>query len=95
MKTYWVYILANRNRRLYLGMTSELERRLWEHRNGVRSRFASRYNMHQLVFVEDYSSANDAIARERQLKRWGRDKKIALIEQHNPEWRDLSEDWYV
>ena len=94
MKTYWVYILANKNRRLYIGLNSDLEGRLWQHRNGVRSRFASRYSMSELVYVEDYSSANDAIARERQLTRWRRDKKVALIERQNPEWRDLSADWY-
>ncbi|HYH11170.1 MAG TPA: GIY-YIG nuclease family protein [Thermomicrobiales bacterium] len=88
VKTYWVYILANTNRRLYLGMTSDLERRLWEHRNNVRSWFASRYNMHRLVSVVAHVSVGDAIARGRQPERWGRDKKMARNEQLNPEWRD-------
>lgn len=92
MKTYWVYILANKNRHMYIGMTSDIEGRIWEHRNGIKSQFASHYNMTRLVYIEDYSQVYDAIERERQLKTWRRDKKVALIEQENPEWRDLMEE---
>ena len=91
-KTYYVYLLASRTRRLYLGITSDLERRVWEHRHGVRSTFASGYNMVRLVWFEDFGWVDDAIAREKQVKRWRREKKIALIEAENPEWRDLADE---
>ena len=92
-RTYFVYILASKTRRTYIGITSDLERRVWEHRRGVRSTFASGYNMVRLVYVEEYSNADDAIAREKQIKRWRREKKLALIERENPQWRDLADEF--
>jgi putative endonuclease len=95
MRIYYVYIVASKTRRIYIGMTSDLERRLYEHRRGIRSTFASGYNMVRLVMVEDFGRVEDAIARERQLKKWRRDKKVALIEQHNPSWKDLAKEFDI
>ena len=89
MRTYTVYILANRRHRLYIGVTSNLTRRLHQHRTGTGSRFAARYAMRRLVLVEVYASPLEAIAREKQLKQWSRGRKLALIEQVNTHWEDL------
>ena len=90
MRTYYVYILASFRRTLYVGVTNNIERRLWEHRNGHGSAFVRRYNVNRLVYAEETSDILAAIAREKQIKAWRRSKKIALIEAVNPEWRDLS-----
>ncbi|HSN69790.1 MAG TPA: GIY-YIG nuclease family protein [Thermoanaerobaculia bacterium] len=90
MKTYWVYILASRTRALYVGMTNDLERRLYEHRNGLGREHAFRYREVKLVWCEVFSNVNDAIANEKRIKSWRREKKIRLIENRNPEWRDLA-----
>ena len=90
-QVYYVYILANRSRTLYVGVTSNLARRIHEHREGLGSKFVSRYAIHRLVHVECARNPRDAIAREKQLKRWSRPKKIGLIEESNPEWDDLAE----
>ena len=93
MKTYVIYILANKPRgTLYIGFTNELKRRMKEHRSGVIDGFSKKYNLKMLVHVEQYEYVNNAIAREKQLKRWHRDWKINLIEQQNPKWNDLYED---
>ena len=89
-RVYYVYVLANRSKTLYVGVTNNLARRLDEHRAGLGSKFVSKYGIHRLVHVECAPSPRDAIAREKQLKRWSRTKKIALIEESNPEWDDLS-----
>ena len=89
-RTYYVYILANRSRTLYTGVTSNLARRLYQHRSGLIAGFTGRYAVHRLVHVETATSPRDAIAREKQIKRWTRAKKIALIEAANPTWEDLS-----
>jgi putative endonuclease len=87
-----VYILVSPNRRaLYIGVTTDLGRRLEEHRLGL-SVHTSRYNITRLVYIESHDTAPDAIEREKQLKRWRREKKIALIETANPEWLDLSSE---
>jgi putative endonuclease len=91
---YYVYILASVSRVLYIGVTNDLERRIIEHRQGITPGFASRYHVHRLVHIETYPSAGSAIAREKQLKHWRREKKTALIEAENPGWRDLSEGWF-
>ena len=90
-RVYYVYILANRSRTLYVGVTSNLARRIREHREGSGSKFVSRYAVHRLVHVECTPKARDAMAREKQLKRWSRQKKIVLIEESNPGWSDLME----
>ncbi|MEL6613101.1 MAG: GIY-YIG nuclease family protein [Bacteroidota bacterium] len=90
-KTYHVYILANRALVLYIGMTSDLGRRMAEHRAKAVPGFTARYDIDRLVYVEAYTDVHDAIARERQLKGWRRTKKLGLIAQQNPQWRDLTE----
>lgn len=87
-----VYILASPNgRALYIGVTTDLGRRLEEHRRGL-SNHTAQYNISRLVFIEAHETAPDAIAREKQLKKWRREKKIALIDSANPEWLDLSSE---
>ncbi len=89
-RRFWVYILASRSRVLYVGVTGNLDRRIEEHRSG-RSRFTRRYQAKVLVDFEVFEWVWEAIAREKQIKRWRREKKKALIERFNPEWRDLSD----
>ncbi len=93
MKTFCVYIMSNRTRTLYIGVTSDLRRRVYEHKSRRTPGFTSRYAMDRLVYVEPANDALSAIEREKQLKRWRRSKKVALIESVNPEWRDLTIDW--
>ncbi|MEO1479944.1 MAG: GIY-YIG nuclease family protein, partial [Bacteroidota bacterium] len=90
-KTYYVYILANRALVLYVGMTSDLGRRVAEHRAKAVPGFTARYDIDRLVYVESYADVHDAIARERQLKGWRRTKKLDLVARQNPQWRDLTE----
>ncbi len=90
---YWVYILARWSRVLYIGVTSDIEGRLYEHRIEDPRLFTSRYRVHRLVYIEEYTRVDDAIDREKQLKRWRRDKKIALVESENPDWIDPSREW--
>ena len=91
MRTFYVYILASRSRTLYVGVTNDIVKRLAQHRTGT-STFSARYRCVRLVFVETAPDARTAIAREKQLKQWRRDKKVALIEARNPAWDDLSAD---
>jgi len=89
-----VYMMTNRSRRtLYTGVTNNLERRVWEHQQGIGSEFTTKYRVHILVYYENYPDIRDAIVREKQIKGWRRSKKEALIAEMNPEWRDLSLDW--
>ena len=88
-RAYFVYILAGRTRVLYVGVTNNIVRRVVEHRNGIGSRFTRRYGVHQLVYMESTPDVVAAIRREKQIKAWGRSKKVALIESVNPGWRDL------
>jgi putative endonuclease len=91
MRRGYVYILASGKRgTLYIGVTNDLARRVYEHRQGHASKFTKRYSVHNLVWYEEYSIMPEAIQRETSLKRWKRDWKIALIEKNNPEWTDLS-----
>ncbi|MEP6729790.1 MAG: GIY-YIG nuclease family protein [bacterium] len=94
MRQYYVYILASRSRRLYVGFTNELLRRTFEHKNGMIPGFTKQFNINCLVYFEATSHALAGIEREKQIKRWTRERKFYLIERHNPEWRDLSEGWY-
>lgn len=92
MKGGWVYILANRYRgTIYIGVTADLTARLWQHRNGAGSSFARKYNVSRLVHAEFLPSIEEAIAREKALKKWRRKWKIELIESVNPEWIDLGD----
>jgi putative endonuclease len=89
---FHVYILASRRHgTLYIGVTNSLSKRLEQHRDGDGSSFVKAYGVHRLVYVESYDRVDEAIAREKQLKRWKRDWKIELIERDNLEWRDLSD----
>jgi putative endonuclease len=92
MRQFFVYILASKSRRIYVGVTNDLERRLYEHLSGAVS-FTARYHIHRLVHFETTASAIAAIEREKQLKGWLRSKKIALIESSNPTWTALSASW--
>jgi putative endonuclease len=89
-KTFYVYILASYPQRLYIGLTSDLEGRMWQHRTKSTPGHTSKYNIDRLVHVEEFAQADDAIARERQLKNWSRQKKIDLIVRENPNWKDLA-----
>ena len=87
---FWIYIVTNRNHSvLYIGVTNSLSRRSWEHDEGIGARFPSAYRCNKLIYYEHYTDADDAFARETQLKKWSRSKKIALIERLNPSWLDL------
>ena len=89
---YYVYILTSKeNTVMYVGVTNDLKRRVKEHKSELIPGFTKAYHVHRLVYFEQYSEVDRAIAREKQLKRWIRAKKNALVESINPEWRDLSE----
>ena len=91
MNTYYVYMMTNEyNNVLYVGVTNNLERRVYEHQSGLIEGFTQKYNVHKLVWYECCHDVKDAIAREKQLKGWIRSKKEALIREMNPEWRDLN-----
>jgi putative endonuclease len=94
-KEYFVYIMTNRSRTLYTGVTNNLERRVYEHKHKLLPGFTSKYNITRLVWYESGDNINVAIMREKQIKGWLRAKKIVLIESINPEWKDLSEEWYA
>jgi len=89
---YYVYILTSRSGTLYIGMTNSIERRLREHKSGEFDGFASKYHCNRLVYLEGFDDVRNAIDREKQLKGWRREKKIALIEARNPRWQDLAEN---
>ena len=89
MKRYYVYILSSKNKVLYYGMTNELSRRIYEHKNGLIDGFTKKYNVHNLVYFEIQKDLESAIKREKQLKNWHRQWKINLIESKNKEWKDL------
>jgi putative endonuclease len=92
-RTYWVYILASqRNGTLYIGVTNDLSRRVYEHRTKQVKGFTPRYGVAMLVWYEAYGDVNEAIAREKNLKTWHRAWKLRLIEEMNPDWRDLYEE---
>lgn len=90
----FVYILGSKGLRLYTGVTTNLEQRISQHNTKSISGFTARYNIDRLLYFETFGEIEPAIAREKQIKRWRRDKKLALIRSANPEFRDLSEDWY-
>ena len=93
MKQYYVYIMTNRSKTLYIGVTNNLQLRIYEHKHYLVAGFTSKYLITRLVYVEETSDVNAAIAREKYIKGWLRAKKVALIESLNPDWRDLSEEW--
>ncbi len=94
MKNYYVYILTNKSKTLYIGVTNDLVRRLYEHKNKIIEGFTKKYNISMLVYYETFSSIENAIRREKQLKNWHREWKVNLIENVNKEWKDLSEELF-
>ena len=92
---YYVYILTNKdNRVMYIGVTNDLARRVGEHKSELVDGFTKRYHVHNLVYFEEYSDVNEAIAREKQLKGWSREKKNALVASKNPDFVDLSSELF-
>lgn len=91
---YFVYIMTNRSRTLYIGITNNLVRRVREHKTGVGSGFTTKYKLDRLVYFERFEDVHNAIEREKRIKGWLRIKKIALIVSMDPSWNDLSEEWY-
>ncbi len=94
MKEYCVYIMSNLARTLYVGVTNDLERRVYEHKRGLVEGFTKRYSLTMLVYFEATDDVGAAIEQEKRIKGWLRSKKVALVESENPDWKDLSEDWY-
>ena len=94
-RVYYVYILTNRSHApLYVGVTNDLVRRVYEHRNRLAKSYASKYNITMLMYYETTNNVESAIAREKQLKGWLKKRKIALIESVNPNWKDLAMEWF-
>ena len=94
MKQYYVYILTNKTDKvLYIGITSNLIRRIYEHKNKLVEGFTKKYNLSKLVYFETTNDVNSALIREKQLKNWHRDWKLNIINKHNPDWKDLSGEW--
>ena len=92
---YYVYILANWNNKvIYTSVTNNLERRMYEHKNKLTDGFTKKYNVNRLVYYDSTTDVRSAIEREKQIKGWTRQKKNALVEEGNPSWADLSEEWY-
>jgi putative endonuclease len=92
---YFVYMIASASRVLYIGMTNDLHRRVWEHKNDLIEGVTRTYRCHRLVYYESFDDVNKAIDREKQLKRWNRAKKEWLIAQSNPTWEDLATQWFL
>ena len=95
MKRYYVYIMTNQSRTLYIGVTNDLEHRVRQHKSRSVEGFTAKYNCTQLAWYEEFTEVNQAIAWEKRLKGWTRTKKIALIEEMNPHWEDLSAEWFA
>jgi len=89
MKQYYVYFMTNKSGTLYLGVTNNLSRRVTEHSQSIIKGFSEKYRIKKLVYYETFTDVREAIVREKQLKRWRREKKIELIEKVNPEWKDM------
>lgn len=93
MKNYYVYVMSNVSKMLYIGVTNDLKSRVAQHKNKLIPGFTARYNLFKLVYAEEFGEIRKAIAREKQLKGWRRNKKVELIDQKNPEWVDLAAAW--
>lgn len=95
MSTYYVYIMSNYNRTtLYIGVTNDLQRRVFEHKQSLVKGFTKKYNLRDLLYFEETSDVQAAITREKQLKKWKRAWKDQLITDFNPKWKDLSQNWF-
>ena len=93
-ETYYVYIMTNRSGTLYTGMSSDLKQRVYIHKEKMLEGFTKKYRIDRLLYYEETNDVESAIAREKQIKSWSRQKKLDLIEKENPTWEDLSEDWF-
>jgi putative endonuclease len=93
-KSYYVYILGSKSGTLYTGVTNDIKRRVYEHKKHLVPGFTDQYNVEQLLYFEMLGDVNAAIGREKQIKGWRREKKVKLIDTVNPQWIDLSENWY-
>ena len=92
--SYFIYLLTNwKNKAIYIGVTNDLERRLYEHKNKLVKGFTEKYNVSKLVYFEETQDVTTAIDREKEIKKWRREKKDRLVNQTNPNWRDLSLEW--
>ncbi len=94
MKRYYVYILTSKTGTLYIGVTNDLQRRIYEHKHGLVEGFTKRYKVTRLVYYEETPEVNEAITREKEIKKWRRSKKLDLIKSMNSEWKDLSDGWF-
>ncbi len=94
VKTLYVYIMASKSGTLYVGVTSDIRRRAYEHKQHLIPGFTDKYDVDRLLYIEQIRDPASAIKREKQIKRWRREKKVTLIDSVNPGWNDLSEDWY-
>jgi putative endonuclease len=94
VKTFYVYIMASKTGTLYTGLTSNIKKRVWEHKNHVVPGFSDKYKTERLLYYETIGDSLSAIGREKQIKNWRREKKVKLIEIINPQWADLSCEWY-
>jgi putative endonuclease len=94
VKTFFVYILASKSGTLYVGVTNNIKKRVYEHKNHLVPGFTDKYDINRLLYFEEIGDSASAINREKQIKAWRREKKVALIDSLNPEWIDLSRDWY-
>lgn len=93
-RVYFAYIMASKSRTLYVGVTSDLVRRTFQHKQKMHEGFSARYNCTRLVWFQRFTEVSEAIQREKEMKGWTRNKKIALIQSSNPTWEDLSEPWH-
>ena len=93
-RTYYVYIMSNQSRTLYVGFTNDIHKRVCQHKTGLVEGFTNRYKIDTLVYIESFGDVLSAIAREKQIKRWRRDKKLRLIAKSNPDWHDISDGLY-
>lgn len=95
-KTYYVYLISNWNNKvLYIGVTNNLERRIYQHKNKLIEGFTKKYNVNKLVYFEETNDIESAITREKEIKHWRREKKNTLVESANKQWADLSKQWWV
>lgn len=92
-RRYYVYIMASKSRVLYTGVTGFLMARVLRHKAGEGGSFTSKYRVHRLVYFQSFQNVGDAIARETEIKKWRREKKLRLIQEANPAWEDLAEGW--
>ena len=94
MGDYFVYIMTNKSRTLYTGVTNNLIRRVYEHKKKLVTGFTTKYNITRLIYYETFRNPYDAITAEKRIKGWKREKKVKLIEETNPNWKDLSVEWF-